>query len=152
MNLLSRSMLGWHTWRVRPPQTTDFYLEGKFITQSCANNDQFGLVFRSPNYESGYGYYYALWCNGSLSLARRDDHGTTYLLNNISSPFSLSGSGQINHLGVLARGTHLKLFINDKPVQELDDNSFISGFFGVFTVGYSGNLNVQLDEITLWKQ
>ncbi len=152
MSLQSFSTLGWRTWRVRPPQTADFYLEGKFITQNCADKDQFGLVFRSPNYESGYGYYYGFRCNGSLSLARWDDNETTYLLNDTLSPYSLTGSGQTNHLGVLARGNHLKLFINDKPVQELDDSSFSNGFFGVFIAGYSGNLTVQLDEITLWKQ
>ncbi len=152
MNLLSYSTVGWRTWRVRPPQMDNFYLEGKFITQNCAPQDQFGLVFRAPNYESGFGYYFGFRCDGSLSLARWDDHGTTVLLSDISSPSSLTGTGQANLLGVLARGNHLKLYINDKSLQELDDNSFKEGYFGVFIAGYSGNLNAQLDEITLWKQ
>lgn len=152
MNLLSYSTAGWRTWRVRPPQIDNFYLEGKFITQNCAHQDQFGLVFRAPNYESGFGYYFGFRCDGSLSLARWDDHGTSVLLSDISSPSSLTGKGQTNLLGVLARGNHLKLYVNDKSLQELDDNSFEEGYFGVFIAGYSGNLNAQLDEITLWKQ
>lgn len=152
MNLLSYSTVGWRTWRVRPPQIANFYLEGKFITQNCARQDQFGLVFRAPNYESGFGYYLGFRCDGSLSFARWDDNGTTFLLNDVSSSSSLTGAGQTNLLGVLASGNHFKLYVNDKPFQELDDNSFNEGYFGVFIAGYSGNLNVQLDEITLWKQ
>jgi hypothetical protein len=39
----------------------DAYLEATFDVSECATDDQYGLVVRAPDYESGFAYYFHLF-------------------------------------------------------------------------------------------
>ncbi len=149
--LHSSSANGWHGWRLRPPKVEDFYLQATYQTQSCAGNDLYGIIFRSPDYESGHGYYYSVTCDGRFSLSKWDDNGTSQITNGSALPAYNSGTGQTNRIGVLARGKQLTLYVNGKSIAEVEDSSLTSaGYFGPFLSGQSGNLTVALDEIAYW--
>lgn len=142
---------GWHSWRVRPPEMSDFYIDATLTVDNCNGKDQYGLILRTPSYESGNGYYYGLTCDGKLSLTKVSDEGRVPLLSNLESDKVHPGAGQTNRLGILARGSSLKLYVNGFEIQEVSDDTFKRGFFGIFVSGFSGNgFTVKLDEISYW--
>jgi hypothetical protein len=150
MVLTSYSTLGYHGWRLTSPTPKNFYLEAIYITQSCSGSDEYGVVFRAPDYASGKGYYYGLRCSGEYNLFRWDDAGLTALMNWTSSTNILAGSGQTNRLGILANGNSIKLYANGKLLTEISDSKFLDGHFGAYISGYSGSLTVNLDQIAYW--
>ncbi len=144
---------GWRSWRVRPPSLTDFYLEGKFQINSCSGNDAYGLVIRTPDYESGKGYYYGLTCDAKVFFSSANGNETpTSLLPPTQLPPEVlaAGANQTLRMGILAKGESYKLFINGKEIQTITDGSSKSGYFGMFTAGFSGGLSVGLDELAYW--
>lgn len=148
--MASISSTGWRSWRVRPPDLQDFYIDATFIADLCSDNDQYGLVVRTQGYESGAGYYFGITCDGNYSFTRWDSSGTVSLAPASAFGKILTGSGQSNRLGVLARGNSFNLYLNGEEVQEISDSTFQKGYFGVFVSGYSGSLKVRLDEISYW--
>jgi len=150
MNLSSTSTQGWRGWRLRPPELTNAYIEATFNTVSCSGSDTWGVVFRARSYDSGFGYYYGMTCDGRYSLSRWDDNGTRALISLTSSDKILSGNGQTNRLGIWTQGNRIKLYMNGKLIHEIDDTAFTKGYYGPFISGYSGGLSVQLDGIAYW--
>lgn len=150
LTLSTNSTTGWRTWRVRPPEFSDAYLEGSLKATFCASSDLYGLVFRAPDYTSGKGYYFGVTCDGRYSLSKWEDSKTTSLVSLAGDPVIEQGAGKTNRLGILAKGSSLKLYVNDKLLQEVTDGTFSKGYFGVFVGGFSGGLSVDLDEIAYW--
>jgi len=151
MFIHNSSTIGWRGWRVRPPQLRNAYIEGTFTTHGCEGGDQYGLVFRAPDYTSGRGYYFALTCDGRFNLMRWTDDGTSAVINNTSSDAIRAGSGQVNRVGIMMRDSNLRLYVNGRIVQEINDDALKDGgFYGVFVSGVSGTMVISLDEIAYW--
>lgn len=145
------STIGWRGWRVRPPQLKNGYIEGVFTTHECSGGDQYGLVVRAPDYVSGHGYYFALTCDGRFNLVRWTEDGTSAVVNNTQSDAIRTGSGQVNRVGIMLRDDNIRLYINGRTVQELNDDTFREGgYFGLFVSGFSGTMVISLDEIAYW--
>jgi len=150
MSLSNSSYVGYLGWRLTSPALDNFYLEAPFKVNNCSGGDEYGLVFRAPDYSSGYGYYFHLTCNGQYNLIRWDESGINPLMGWGTDAAILSGSNQINTVGVQASASTIKLFINGKFLVELSDSRFTNGNFGVFIAGYSGNISVSLEEMAYW--
>jgi hypothetical protein len=150
MNLSSNSTVGFRSWRLASPTPRDFYLEGVFKSAACGNNDQFGLVFRAPDYSSGFGYYFGITCNGTYSLYKWNTVGAAVILNGSSAAIN-PGINQTNAIGIKAQGNNFTFYMNDKVLQTFTDDSLTeTGHLGVFVGAYSGNLSVGLDDIAYW--
>lgn len=150
MVIKSFNNAGYRGWRLTSQAPANIYLQGIYLTRSCAGQDQYGLVLRAPDYESGQGYYLGLTCDGQYRFVRWDATGVTSLASG-SNPAILGGSNQTNRLAIRAEGSVFKLYANDKLLQEVTDSTFTgSGHFGVYVAGVSRNLVVDLDEIAYW--
>lgn len=152
MTMTSFSVVGWRTWRVRPPDLTNAYIDGVFRTVACSGSDQYGLVFKAPDYDTGFGYYFGVTCDGKFILNRWDSSGNPVLIPQTPENSILQGPGQTNRLGVMISGEKITLYINGRQVKDIQDNALPNGYYGVFLGGYSGNLTIQLDEIAYWVQ
>lgn len=151
MQLSSTSTVGWRGWRLCSQKPQNMYLEVTFRTRNCAGSDLYGLSFRSPDYNSGQGYYLGLTCDGRYSLSKWESNGSSSLINPTSNEAILAGPNQTNRLGIMANGSSLKIYINGKLLQELSDSAFgDGGHIGPFIAGYSGNLSLEMDEIAYW--
>ena len=130
----------------------DAYLEGTFSTENCSGNDQYGLVFRAPDYSSGFSYYFHVTCDGRYDLRRWNNSGSSMLLGMPSSNMVNQGPGEVNKLGVWVKGNKIRLYINGIKVDELvDDGLTADGHFGVFiNAKNTSGLKVYLDEISYW--
>lgn len=139
-------------WRLTSRNPQNLYLEGTFRTTSCSGDDQYGLVFRAPTYSDGIGYYFGVTCDGKYFLQRMDASDMTTLVSLTTESNILSGSGQVNRLGVWAENKTIKLYVNGKLIKEITDDGLVNqGYIGAFTAAYDDpGLTVQLEEISLW--
>jgi hypothetical protein len=143
---------GYHTWRLTPGSLTNYYLEGEFLTGNCSGSDQYGLVTRASDYGSGYGYYFAITCDGRYALQQMDGSGLSAVTDWTTSTYLISGSNQRNRIGIWMNGNSIKLYINGNMVREVTDDSFTSGnIFGAFFAAYNNSgFTVSLDTIRQW--
>jgi hypothetical protein len=130
----------------------DAFLEAKFDIGTCSDDDQYGLVFRAPDYASGNAYYFLVTCDGRYDLRRWTSNGTTMLLGMPSSEKINAGSDQTNLLGVWIKGATIRLYVNNTMIQEINDDSLPnSGHFGLFlNARKTPGLTIYLDEISYW--
>ncbi len=142
----------WIGWRLTYPTIKNFYLETSFVTHNCSGADQYGMVFRAPDFESGFGYYLAFTCDGRYKLERMDDSGFVVILPWSDSSDIVAGSDQNNRMGILASGSTISIYINGNKVTETSDTHFQeAGHFGPF-IAYAQNPNFSIDlkSITYW--
>jgi len=151
--VMTRSVtFGGKNWWLNYQKIQDFYLEGKFITQECSSDDQYGLIFRASNYSDGFGYYFTVTCDGNFSLMRWDSNGAISLFKWEKPEAIQPGSNQINTLGVWAQGNLIRLYANGKMIKEVMDSSMINtGHFGLFIDSHqTPGFTIKLDEIAYW--
>lgn len=152
MVMTSYGKIAWRTWRLTSPTVANMYLEAEFKTQTCSGVDQYGIVFRAPDYDSGFGYYLGLSCEGKVSLSVWDSAGTSFPLEWTNSDLILAGANQSNRLGILAKGSSLKIYINGKLFQEVTDSALSdAGHFGAFIAGKNTEgFTVEMGKIGYW--
>ena len=126
---------GWLTWRLRPPVLTDGAAEMEFAITSCARGDRMGLVMHAGDYNSGYGYYFAVACEGTVSILRN----TTILASNTVPGLFKKGSGDINVLTAVVQGSKLTALLNGQEAVSIEDSNFTEGFSGFFTAPQGKN-------------
>jgi len=151
--VMSRNIAaGGKTWWLTYPRPKDFYLEGNFSVDNCSGSDTYGLVFRAVNYNDGFSYYFMVRCDGNFSLMKWDGNGAIDLFNWEKSEHIQTGSSKSNDLGVRCEGNNIRLYINNRLIKEIVDNSLIDGgYFGLFmdareTPGFT----IRLNEIAYW--
>jgi hypothetical protein len=151
--LTGRNANGWLGWSLTyAQQSTDFYLEGTFNTRDCSGTDLYGLVFRA-NKESA-GYFYGVTCGGQYNLFARDfnNNTDTELIALKTGSGINTGSNQVNRLGVLAQGSKISLYVNGALVDEINDSTYSTGYFGALVAAnQTAGFRVDLDQVKLWK-
>ena len=122
-------------WRIAPTaeELSKAYMEATFEVGVCAGIDKYGLVVRTSR-SSGFnaGYFFAATCDGRYSLRLWDGTKSVLLVNLTASDLINKGKDQANRLGVAAVGDTLTLFINGAKVNQVIDDTFEKGYFGVF--------------------
>ena len=141
-----------NNWWLTYLKFKDAYLEGEFSAENCSGDDQYGLVFRAPDYNSGFSYYFHVTCDGRYDLRRWNGSGSSMLLGMPSSNMINEGPGEINKLGVWIKGNVIRLYVNGIKVDELTDDGLTGeGHFGVFiNAKQTSGLKIYLDEISYW--
>jgi len=139
-------------WRLTSRNPQNLYLDGTFRTTSCSGSDQYGLVVRAPTYSDGIGYYFGVTCDGQYYLLRWDEDGQNSLVDLTVEPKILSGSNQVNRLGIRISNNSINLYINGYLVKELSDDGIPGkGYIGAFVSAHEDpGFTVQLEEISLW--
>lgn len=152
MVLTSNSTNGWRGWRLTDRGLYNFYLEGTFITGVCTGNDQYGLVFRAPDYSTGEGYYFGVTCDGNYSLLLSDGDRYRTLIELTPSDKIKQGSNQTNQLGVLAEGPSIVIFLNGEKIGNVNDSTFLTPTkVGAFILGRNTpGFTVKLDQLNMW--
>lgn len=157
-DMVLTALSNFYAWRLAStPSLTNFYLEmsGKF--DACANNDSYGMMFRVPVLaEANRGYFLGITCTGNYFFKIWD--GTvapkglmTDVIAMKTSSAIQTGAGQVNRIGVLAKGSNFKFYINGIMIHEIADTTYPQGFFGVFIKkDVTDKLTVRISEISYW--
>lgn len=130
---------GWKSWRLRPPVLTSAIAEMDFNFLSCGLSDQVGIVMHAPSYDEGKGYYFAIDCNGIMTLYRDNDA----LAAADASAILRKDPAQLNRLSAQINGTHLEFWLNEVKAIEAEDNTYTQGYNGIFSApAYANTLKV----------
>lgn len=152
LTMTSISAIGWRGWRLTSQKPANYYLLASFQTNDCSGSDQYGLVVQSPDFASGYGYYFGLTCDGRYAFQKWEDSGLSNLQGWIDDQNIVSGSNQNNKIGILKSGNQYNLYINNIFIVTIEDEKFSNpGYFGPYIAGVNTpNFSFQLDEIAYW--
>ncbi len=152
LTMTSISAIGWRGWRLTSQKPANYYLQANFKTKECAGSDQYGLVVQSPDFDSGFGYYFGLTCDGRYAFQKWEDSGLSNLQGWLNDQNIVAGANQNNSIGVLKSGNQYNLYINNISIGMVEDEKFSSpGYFGPFIAGVNTpNFSYQLDEISYW--
>lgn len=150
--MTSVSAMGWRGWRLTSQKPENYYLQAVFQTSDCSGSDQYGLVVQSPDFESGFGYYFGLTCDGRYAFQKWEDNGLTNLQGWVKDGNIVAGSNQTNTIGILKSGNQYNLYINNNSIVTVKDEKFSSpGYFGPYIAGVNTpNFSFQLKEISYW--
>ena len=154
---MASSQVGKFHWWLNYREVGDAYLEADFEAGTCSGSDEYGLVFRAPDYFNGIGYYFTLTCDGKYDLREKTDPNSLIQDNQLrfgmqSSPVINAGPNQKNTIGVWMDDSVIRLYINRQLVDEITDAKITgAGHFGLHiyarkTPGFS----ISLDEISYW--
>jgi len=134
-----------------------WWLNSIYETGNCSGNDEYGLVFRAPDYFNGVGYYFTLTCDGKFDLREKTEPNSLIQENQLrfgmqSSDLINSGPNQKNTLGVWMNGETIRLYINKQFLGEITDAELTaSGHFGPFIYARkTPGFKISLDEISYW--
>jgi hypothetical protein len=107
---------------------------------SGATNDGGGVIFR----DNGKGSYrFRVNLDGTWDCAPLNISG--------SSPAIKKGLNQTNILTIVAQGSDLYFFINQKYITHITDSSFGAGRLGLMAVNWNGATNVSFNNIKVWQ-
>jgi len=154
---MQSSQVGKFHWWLNYRLIDNAYLEAKYETGNCSGNDEYGLVFRAPDYFNGVGYYFTLTCDGKFDLREKTDPNSLIQDNQLrfgmqTSSLINSGPNQKNTLGVWMNGKTIRLYVNDQFLDEITDAELTaSGHFGPFIYARkTPGFKISLDEISYW--
>jgi hypothetical protein len=152
MVLTSITGSGWRGWRLTSQKPSSYYLEADFSTEECSGSDQYGLVVQSPDYASGFGYYFGLTCDGRYAFQKWEESGLSNLQGWETDSNVNAGSNQNNSIGILKSGNQYDLYVNDVKIIEIEDEKYSTpGYFGPFIAGVNTtNFTVKLTNISYW--
>jgi len=139
-------------WRLTWPTIQDFYLEMTAKTGSCTGSDHYGLFFRVPDKSDPTdGYLLGFSCDGRYQLRQWDGEKMKVLVSPTSSPAIHAGADQTNRLGVRADGERLALYANGVLLEELTDDTYDEGGFGMFVgARKTDGFTIHVTNIAYW--
>ncbi len=136
-------------WRLAAPRLTNFYIEATAKTTACSGSDRYGIMVRAPDLNQGY--LFGFTCDGRYSLRAWDGSEYTKLKDWTASAAILAGSNQTNRLGLMADGSRLSLYANGSYLDEIHDDRYGEGRFGLFiNANLTANYTIEFDQLDYW--
>ena len=123
---------GYEAFMLSSPVLTDFYLEAEIHTGACSGRDRYGLLARAPGFSPIQVYTFGFTCDGYYSLRIWDGTKFVMIVEWKTSEFIKTGPDQTNVLGFMAEGNKITLLANGNLLEEVEDDTFSSGYFGLF--------------------
>jgi hypothetical protein len=150
-------------WRLpNVPAAQDIYIEMEVEPGKCAAKDNYGIIFHVPvRLEADRGYLFGISCDGQYNLWKWDgkagEKGQRNMLVWWTTPKGdakgalKSGEGKSNRIGVKVVGGKIGLYANGILLQEVNDNTYPSGSFGIFIDRETTeDFTIEIDEMSYW--
>lgn len=139
-----------NSWMLSYPTPDNYYIEMTAVTSPCAGKDRYGFILRTDVVS---GYWFMFSCDGMYTVVAWDgaNDKATKLADWTPSEYIQAGGEKANRLGVRVEGTDFKLYANGNLVEEIRDDTYKEGSFGVIigaqkTQGFT----VQVSEVSYW--
>jgi hypothetical protein len=122
-----------NTYTLCVAQATHFGDLAYQVQMTIAKGDFGGMVFRCDDSQTKY-YSFFIDRSGTYTLITSvDDTGThDYVLHKGTSSFIKTGLNQVNLLAVIARGSTIYLYINQRYITSASDSTYRAGHIGLF--------------------
>ena len=150
-HLTAKKANNYEKWTISWPEVKNFYLEYTGVFgEECAGKDRYGMIFRTPDYSSGY--LFGITCDGSYRLSAYDGEEYTVLRTWTKSEYIKSGPEAVNRFGAKVKNNKITLFINGREVFSQSVDLFpAKGKFGVFVAASeTPGFTARLDRAAYW--
>ncbi len=143
---------GFLWWSTSGITAGDFYAEITGEVDECQAKDAYGLAVRigGAGYDRGYTLEFS--CDGHYRM-RKFISGASpeVMLDWTASSHIISGTGATNRFGFLVDGDRLVGFANGQALEEVHDEAFVFGNFGLFAEAHaSSTVTASFQEFSLW--
>jgi hypothetical protein len=124
------------------------------VQMTIMQGDYGGIIFRADGANSKY-YYFRIGKDGAYDLTA--SHDTTFshdqlLKSGNASSIIKSGLNEPNLVAVVANGRNLYLYVNQKFLAQVNDNTYKSGQIGVFGGDFtSKSADVAFTHAQVWR-
>jgi hypothetical protein len=149
--MTAKGLPGVLCWEVSQTEVKNFYLETSYQgPAACLQDDRYGILFRSPDYQRGY--LFGITCDGRYILTKWDGHTNETIIPATASDQISVGPNQINRIGVLGQGSHYRLYANGTLLMDTDDGAFVGpGKIGYFVQASNNQkYSVIFDDLSVW--
>ncbi len=124
------------------------------VQMTILQGDYGGIIFRANGVNSKY-YYFRVSKDGAYDLSVSHDTNSTHdqiLKTGIASSIIATGLNQPNLVAVLANGSNFYLYVNQKFLVQVHDNTYQSGQIGVFGGDFaSTSADVAFTNAKVWR-
>jgi hypothetical protein len=124
------------------------------VQMTILHGDYSGIIFRANGVNSKY-YYFRVGKDGGYDLSVSHDTNLTHdqiLKSGIASSIITTGLNQPNLVAILANGSNLYLYVNQKFLAQVHDSTYQSGQIGVFGGDFaSTSADVSFTNAKVWK-
>jgi hypothetical protein len=127
----------------------DFYMEISVNPSLCRGQDAYGILFRVKN--SGSFYRFLVNCSGQFKIERVSGNTPSVLRDwTRLGQVQVGSMGKIK-IGIWARGSELRVFVDDVYQYQATDAAFLEGWLGVFAVSSSDTpVTVNFSDLKVW--
>jgi hypothetical protein len=143
------------TWWFTSTSAGDYFIQMQVELDDCSGKQAYGLILRGPeSNSSARGYILTFSCDGAYRLVRLDGlnpYSAAELIPWTASDAINVGANQSNLLGIRLVGNVITLFANESQLEELEDDSYSAGRFGLFVnAGVPGDFTYRIEELAFW--
>lgn len=118
------------------------------LVSGPANND-YGVVCRTADPESGVGYYMLISSDGYYAIGKATNGGYEGLVDFTESRAIRQGNAT-NHIRAVCNGRKLSLYVNGQLLGEAEDSEFSSGDIALTATSYESEaVEVWFDYLTV---
>lgn len=141
----------WWSTTVPEADAGNLYVELEVDTDACSGKDSYGLAIRVGGEGRNSGYALEFSCDGAYRLRKFSEGAVQTLIGWTPSSSIQSGSNAKNEIGLLAKGTTLFVFANGEFLEDVSDDTYFLGNFGLYAnAATTPGLTVYFDEFHLW--
>jgi|GEM_PF-2713977 len=108
-----------------------------------------GIVFRDDG--AGDLYYLHVYPSGAFHFYLSKNHQLTTELDNGNIGVFNSGPGQTNTLTVIAQGSQINIYVNQKILSQIRDSTYENGYLGVLAEDYDTPAEVVYTNAKIWR-
>jgi transcriptional regulator with XRE-family HTH domain len=146
---VSQQPNGYFAWCRAGGISSNFAFEVQFtITQGGCG----GMAFRADS-DGQHFYIYAICQDGVYTVSKYISRsgGTSTMLQGSKSSAIRTGLGQQNKIAVVASGSTMTFYVNEQPIDQLQDSSYSSGWIALVAAAqYNHATDVAYSNAKLW--
>jgi hypothetical protein len=148
LTLASRRQGVWRFAYSPVVNATDFYMQVDLRAEICGPGDEFGIMYRAnPSVGS---YRFGLRCEGGVRVTRIVGETALSLITRAQTETVVPGPPAQNQLGVWARGSQFRFYINRIEAFTARDSTYFQGAVGFYIFsGDAGQTTVSFDDLVV---
>lgn len=136
-------------WGVAHRSFSDGVIEVDATQVSGPANNDYGVICRTADPESGVGYYMLISGDGYYAIVKGTDAGFEWLVDFTESSAIRQGN-TTNHIRAVCNGSKLSLYVNGQLVGEAEDSEFKSGDIALTATSYESTaVEVRFDNLVV---
>ncbi len=137
-------------WSNADVEFADFLLDLDTTHQGGPLDNEFGVVFRYVD-EDNY-YLFSISSDGYYRLRKQIDNEWETIFGWLPSEAIEIGEGSDNHITILAEGAQLTFLVNDVLLEQIEDDTFDFGGFGLAVGTFDeGDVEIAFDNLQVWE-